>query len=420
MTRHAPFHSLALASLSLVAIALVDCATRSSEPAPPHPTGVFAPDSTHTEELAAGVTHTAMHIPSGPWMIHVVEVVAGACGVELHTVKGLGHVIGREQTSAMARRTAAAEDRPALAAVNADFFSFTPPGVSEGPQISAGRVVKSENPRRAPIQASGVREQPAFGVSGDGTPFFADAHLDGWLRIGDAKPAPLGRVNPPAAGKTVALYNRYFSARTPVDTGVVEVIVRTARPAALAGDTAVGVVVRVDTAAEGVDIPPDGVVLAERTHAGAALQPSPQPGDSVWWSLRFRGTPARVRELIGGFPMLLRNGASVLDRIDTSSSFSVTQHPRTAVGVRPDGTVLLVVVDGRSEASGGMSLPQLTAFMQALGASDALNLDGGGSTTLALGGRVVNRPSDKTGERPVADALLVLGPAAHRCEGGAR
>jgi exopolysaccharide biosynthesis protein len=122
-----------------------------------------------------------------------------------------------------------------------------------------------------------------------------------------------------------------------------------------------------------------------------------------------------VKELIGGYPMLLRHGASVLDRIDTSSSFSVTHHPRTAVGVRPDGTVLLVAVDGRSEASGGMSLAQLTAFMQALGASDALNLDGGGSTTLALNGKVVNHPSDKEGERAVADALLVLGPAAHQC-----
>lgn len=429
MTRHSPLplsrRAVALASLSLAAISPAGCATRPSRTAPvpavsasPHLTGIFAPDSTRVEDLAAGVTHVALHIPSGPWQIQLVEVAPHACGVELHTVKGLDHVIGRERPSAIARRTAVADGRPVLAAVNADFFSFEPPGVSEGPQVSAGQVVKSETPRRAPAKEGGPREQPAFGIDGDGTPFFADAHLDGWLRIGDAEPAPLPRVNPPAAGEAVALYDGYFGARTPVDTGVLEVIVRTVRAAALAGDTAVGVIVRVDTAAEGVGIPPDGVVLAERTHAGAVLQPSLQPGDSVRWSLHFRGTPARVKELIGGFPMLLQHGASVLDRIDTTSKFSVTRHPRTAIGVRADGTVLLVVVDGRSEASGGMSLAQLTAFMKALGASDALNLDGGGSSVLAVGGQVASHPSDKTGERPVANALLVLGPPARQCTSG--
>jgi len=55
-----------------------------------------------------------------------------------------------------------------------------------------------------------------------------------------------------------------------------------------------------------------------------------------------------------------------------------------------------------------MTLPELAALLFRLGATDALNLDGGGSSTLVVGGRVVNSPSDETGERPVADALLVL------------
>ncbi|HEY9515756.1 MAG TPA: phosphodiester glycosidase family protein, partial [Gemmatimonadaceae bacterium] len=381
-------------------------------PAPPypHPTGAFAPDSTHTEDLASGVRHTEMRIPSGPWMVHVVEVAPGACGVDLHTAKGLDQVIGRERPSEMARRTAIAAGRPVLAAVNADFFSFQPPGVPEGPEVSAGRVVKGEGTHREAVTGYELREQPAFGVGADGKPFFADAHLDGWLRIRGDSSAPLPRVNPPAANESVALYNSYRGARTPTDTGVVEVIVRIVRAAAMAGDTAVGVILRVDTTADGVDIPSDGVVLAERAHPGAALQLSLQAGDSVWWSLHFRGAPARVKELVGGFPMLLRDGVSVLGEIDAMiPGFSVTQHARTVVGLRADGTVLLVAVDGRSADSKGMSLVQLTAFMQALGATDALNLDGGGSTALVLDGRVANHPSDKEGERAVANALLVLG-----------
>ncbi|NLH76279.1 MAG: phosphodiester glycosidase family protein, partial [Acidobacteria bacterium] len=82
---------------------------------------------------------------------------------------------------------------------------------------------------------------------------------------------------------------------------------------------------------------------------------------------------------------------------------------RTAVGVRADGRLLLVTVDGRQpEHSVGMSIAELAALIGELGAVEALNMDGGGSTTMVVGGRVVNGPSDLTGERPVGDALLLV------------
>ena len=89
---------------------------------------------------------------------------------------------------------------------------------------------------------------------------------------------------------------------------------------------------------------------------------------------------------------------------------------------RADGQVLLVeraerlladllplrTVDGRSESSGGIGLYDLAAYLIELGAVDAMNLDGGGSTTMFLDGKVINKPSDKEGERKVGDALLVF------------
>lgn len=68
----------------------------------------------------------------------------------------------------------------------------------------------------------------------------------------------------------------------------------------------------------------------------------------------------------------------------------------------------LFAVDGRSAASVGMSLVELGDAMRALGAWDALNFDGGGSTALVIDGKVVNVPTDATGERAIANALLVL------------
>jgi exopolysaccharide biosynthesis protein len=72
------------------------------------------------------------------------------------------------------------------------------------------------------------------------------------------------------------------------------------------------------------------------------------------------------------------------------------------------GRLLLATIDGRSTASLGLSITQTAAVARALGAASAVNLDGGGSATMVVGGRVVNSPSDAAGERPVGDALLVL------------
>jgi exopolysaccharide biosynthesis protein len=89
--------------------------------------------------------------------------------------------------------------------------------------------------------------------------------------------------------------------------------------------------------------------------------------------------------------------------------FGVRRNPRTLAGVRADGTLLLVTVDGRRPGwSVGASFAEEAAIMQALGAVDAVNLDGGGSTTMTIGASLVNRPSDATGERPIGDAIALL------------
>ena len=83
-------------------------------------------------------------------------------------------------------------------------------------------------------------------------------------------------------------------------------------------------------------------------------------------------------------------------------------NPRTLAGVDAAGRTVLVTADGRSEASLGLGIAETAAVAKALGLRDALNLDGGGSTTMVVEGSVVNAPSDAAGERPVGDALIVL------------
>ena len=107
-----------------------------------------------------------------------------------------------------------------------------------------------------------------------------------------------------------------------------------------------------------------------------------------------------------------------MPEVDTfgQASFSAGRNPRTAAGIARDGTrLILAVIDGRQKPySDGMSLRETATLMQALGARDAINLDGGGSSTLVFADpdssgalRIANRPSDKV-ERAVGDALAIV------------
>lgn len=117
-----------------------------------------------------------------------------------------------------------------------------------------------------------------------------------------------------------------------------------------------------------------------------------------------------VEELLGAGPMLVANGA--LHNTEIAECFqslgSTSRHPRTAAGWAKDGALLLLVLDGRSKTSRGATLDETAAILLAHGAQEALNLDGGGSTTLWVAGQVQNQPSDRSGERPVASILALV------------
>ncbi|GGG97151.1 hypothetical protein GCM10007415_35550 [Parapedobacter pyrenivorans] len=112
-------------------------------------------------------------------------------------------------------------------------------------------------------------------------------------------------------------------------------------------------------------------------------------------------------------PLLIQDGvAEVLN----SNPFNDNRHPRSAVATTVDGKLIFVVVDGRNKLSAGMNLDELTKMLGWLGADDAMNLDGGGSSTLYVKGAtetgVVNHPSDNKkfdhmGQRPVANIVYV-------------
>ncbi|NLY29778.1 MAG: phosphodiester glycosidase family protein [Firmicutes bacterium] len=157
-------------------------------------------------------------------------------------------------------------------------------------------------------------------------------------------------------------------------------------------------------------IPENGYVLSGHGNAGQWLR-NLEIGDYIEadWKLIPDWLQEGVVHAIGGGPRLLRNGQIAVTGQEERFQADITQGraPRTALGVTAAGELLLATVNGRqSNISIGMTLEELAELMQELGAVDAMNLDGGGSSTMVVRGIVLNAPSDGR-PRPVSNALLV-------------
>jgi hypothetical protein len=165
-------------------------------------------------------------------------------------------------------------------------------------------------------------------------------------------------------------------------------------------------------------IPRDGIVLS----FGGTVLPTGlerlEEGQDVAIQTTFRtllGTRpeqwVRAQDVVSGAGLLVHQGKPLGDwsAEQLRAGFDTERHPRTMIGTTRGSAVWLVKVDGRNPSlSLGMTFAELTSLALKLNLVDALNLDGGGSTTMVAKGRIVNHPSDATGARRVSDALIVV------------
>jgi hypothetical protein len=165
-------------------------------------------------------------------------------------------------------------------------------------------------------------------------------------------------------------------------------------------------------------IPPRGAALSygglDLPDALAALAPGVEVTFEIRWTSRGEIPTDELNQsdhIINGAGLLRREGEVLSDWTDeglSSSAFVDARHPRTLIGVDDRGFIWLVAVDGRQvDYSIGMTFADLQRLADQLHLTDALNLDGGGSTTMVVRGRIVNRPSDPGGARSVSDAIIV-------------
>jgi len=354
--------------------------------------------------VGPGTVHSRVYQPDGPWAIHVLTVDLADQYLGVGALLGGGATLGRGTVSAMLNHDAGNENRKPIAAVNADFFARAGKNYTTLPlgfHVQDGELVTLPDLSRS-----------VFYLTKDGKAGIERFRPNTWISGPDQLLYPLAAMNRPPETAEVSLFTPRFgqvSRAEPVTSQLT--LSDLSGPFLPNREVTAKVVSR--AVADSVPIPPNGAVLAANGVAAYALR-NLKEGDQITLRLGLQPNLGEIAQAVGGGPRLVREGAvSIEHRLERfSDSFAARRHPRTGLGLNGN-QLLLVTVDGRQPGySAGMTLREFANLFVDLGCREAMNLDGGGSTTMVIRGQVVNSPSDGV-ERRVANALALfsLAPA---------
>ena len=356
-------------------------------------TGVWAgPVGAQTTPLFPGATYeqSVEFTSHGPVSINVVRGPRPVGLYRLRPVLSNESIVQRETLSAMEKRLTT---QATSVGVNGDYFSPSD-GRPSGILLRDGVLATPPNASRS-----------STGVTLDGLLDVRRVSFRGTWR-GSGQRRALNFLNKAPGTNGISLFTSDWGSTTPRVAGAFAVVLGAFPPATPNTDLAVPVASA--GPATSVRIQPGSAVLVARGNAATKLQVEAQPGSVV--TLRLVLTPdwAVVSDAIGGGPVLVRDGVPVYR---SNEAFTIAQlaprGPRTAVGQRADGGIVLVTTDGRQPGfSVGMTNFELAQTLVRYGAVRGMALDGGGSSTMAFEGTVLNSPSDGK-ERAVSTALLL-------------
>ena len=373
---------LTVGTISLVVAALVTpVVTRGETPAPAGGYRIV-----HRDTSVRGAEHLRIVRDDGPVVVNVVRVTPDS-GLKVRAVLFHDRVAGGapayEHTTSMCQRVGC------HFAVNADFANIAT-GEPVGRAVIDGQFVRSPVPHHHQFMVGSNGRASAGPMTWSGTLSDAGTPI---LR----QPYALGfhGVNVARQTDQVILYTGHWAASTGTGHEGVEVVARVVEAGGPSPASRTIAVELVELRANDTPIPPWGVVLSGTGAGARSLR-------DLWARAR-RGDVGPRMELtvhapdaeaaaVGGYPVLVEEGTPVY--LSARDGFTRSRHPRTIAGRTADGTILLVTVDGRQPCcSIGMTLPEAADLMIALGAVEAVNLDGGGSTTFVAHGVMVNHPS---------------------------
>lgn len=342
--------------------------------------------------LSTGVNHIAWESVDPKWSGDII-VADWNSSIQLKTVKANNELKGYQTTQDMMRsyQQSISSEKKVIAGINGDFYKAG--GIPVHSQLIEGEILK------LPVQRDAI-------AMDDHQQFYLGSfRYSGQLEILEQSMVlEIDGVNTAREADQLIVYNEYYGDSTLTNAFGYEVVVEQLdyepinRPELFR-------VVEFANYQKGF-IPKGHVVLSAHGEKMPYLK-ALAIGDSIrithgllQGQQPFSEQPALV-EFIGGSKIFLNDG-----KIDGNWP---ERHPRSALGFNADTTkVFLFTVDGRQESSVGMSLTEMAEVMKYFDVTYAINLDGGGSTTLVANDKVLSSPSDPTGQRKVSNAILLV------------
>lgn len=359
------------------------------------------------EIVFPGVVHKTIINSTDTLMINVLKVNLSQGNYYLSSVKAKNLLNERETTSDISKALSDSGYQ-VIAALNADFFEQDGEVISN--MISEGKFVKAVKFTDSPFNTF-VNSQ--FAVTYDNKLLLEQFVFSGSVFFPDGTIEEIRRINSKADSNSITIYNSFQGNYTPVvpETWAVSEVLLI--PAGQSGDTALFTIGDSLKQSGHTQIPNDGFIISANNKYAFYLSREFEIGDTIKLLLKLNPNFTNIRSLTGGWPQLVKDGKSLiksnLNIEGVIQRFSENRHPRTGVGFSKDSTtVYFITVDGRQQMSRGMSLLEFADLMIDEGIYQGLNLDGGGSTTMIINNKVVNSPSDNTGERAVGNCLVLI------------
>jgi hypothetical protein len=351
------------------------------------------------EHIGPGAYYRNMNYitSNGKFMVNMLECRFDAEYLKVEVADSGDTIVNKTVTYQALRKTNA--DRRVIGAVNGDFFDMTTiKGLTYGTSIVEGEI------------RTAVKTSTVLGITKSGECFIDTLNMEGIIEYKD-KQIPLDAVNRLRWVDQAMVYTPAFGKTTQNTTIGTDLVIKGVELPLTGNKQYNGIIEKIVPDSKITEIPVDRVVLSFSGKAAEAVSGAKE-GDEISFTINF--DKEDLNFAVAGAPTLLKDGqpSTELD----SRPDSRQRHPRTAVGIK-DNKLYMVTVDGRQPGySDGMNLYEMAEFMLIQGVTDAINLDGGGSTAMAVRrqgsatAKLVNNPSDGR-ERNVGNSIQLVSEA---------
>jgi exopolysaccharide biosynthesis protein len=378
-------------------------------------TTAYTVDDTYMEEFEDGFWYLRAKLENTdkPLIIHSVRYRTSATGYSIEAWSGKDSINGKERPSAMVDRYETA-GRQVKVAINGGFYGMSTDGIPTGAEVVNGMMV-----------CLGDLAQPSIGFDDNNMPYIDNLVFNAKVKNMNGLEHGITTVNTTRWADFLVLFNAAKGKRTGANEWGTEVLCSPKTGQWETLDNYINVACRIDqiepmSGKGNMAIPKGKIVLSGNGAANAYLANSLHTGEdiSVTVDYTLQHNPevnsAVVRNVVSGYNIVLKDNTVVEPDpalyIPDDYAMLTANNPRTSAGFSADkGYVYFTVVEGRrTGVSVGVSTAELGQVMKYLGAANAINLDGGGSSCLMVDKTMKNYPMDGGSERAVCNGLAII------------